>query len=153
MTQQQRDIKRKLAVLQYAQECGNVALAARHFGIFTAVLLPLEAGLRGARRDRAHQQEALPDQHGPAHAAGDRGEGPPLRRSYHFGPRRIAWYLQRYHGITVSNNGVYGVLARAGLSRLPANCRKRSLVSKRYEKQVLRPPRPGRRQVPTVQEG
>jgi ssDNA-binding replication factor A large subunit len=33
MTQQQRDIKRKLAVLRYADECGSVALTARHFGI------------------------------------------------------------------------------------------------------------------------
>ena len=33
MTQQQRDIKRKLVVLQHAQESGNVALTARRFGI------------------------------------------------------------------------------------------------------------------------
>ncbi len=33
MTQQQRDIKRKLAALRYAEECGNVALTARRFGI------------------------------------------------------------------------------------------------------------------------
>ena len=33
MTQQQRDIKRKLAVLQDARESGNVALTARRFGI------------------------------------------------------------------------------------------------------------------------
>lgn len=33
MTQQQRDIKRKLAVLRYAEECGNVALAARRYGV------------------------------------------------------------------------------------------------------------------------
>lgn len=33
MTQGQRDIKRKLASLQDANESGNVALTARHFGI------------------------------------------------------------------------------------------------------------------------
>lgn len=33
MTQQQRDIKRKLAVLEYAKQCGNVARTCRHFGI------------------------------------------------------------------------------------------------------------------------
>src|SRR5664280_516962 len=32
MAQQQRDIKRKLAVLQHAHESGNVALTARRFG-------------------------------------------------------------------------------------------------------------------------
>jgi hypothetical protein len=33
MTQQQRDIKRRLAALRYAKECGNVALTARRFGV------------------------------------------------------------------------------------------------------------------------
>ena len=33
MTQKQRDIKRKLAVLEYARESGNVAETSRHFGI------------------------------------------------------------------------------------------------------------------------
>ena len=59
-----------------------------------------------------------------------------LRRTYHFGPVRIAWYLERYHGLRVSSSGVYRALQRHGLSRLPANCRKRSIVSLRYEKQV-----------------
>ena len=33
MTQQQRDIKRKLAVLEYAGQTGNVAKTCRHFAI------------------------------------------------------------------------------------------------------------------------
>ena len=33
MTTQERDIKRKLAVLKYAEGVGNIALACRHFGI------------------------------------------------------------------------------------------------------------------------
>jgi hypothetical protein len=33
MTQQQRDIRRELAVLRSAEECGHVAPTARHFGI------------------------------------------------------------------------------------------------------------------------
>jgi len=33
MTTQERDIKRKLAVLRYAEEAGNIALACRRFGI------------------------------------------------------------------------------------------------------------------------
>jgi transposase InsO family protein len=49
---------------------------------------------------------------------------------------RIAWYLERYHGLRVSSSGVYRALVRNGLSRLPGNCRKRSIVSLRYEKHV-----------------
>jgi len=59
-----------------------------------------------------------------------------LRRTYHFGPVQIAWYLERYHGIRVSSSGVCRALLRNGLSRLPGNCRRRSIVSLRYEKQV-----------------
>ena len=28
-----------------------------------------------------------------------------LRRTYHLGPIRIVWYLERYHGITISKAG------------------------------------------------
>jgi hypothetical protein len=45
--------------------------------------------------------------------------------------------MQRYHGVRVSSNGVYGVLKRNGLNCLPQHQRKRSLEPfKRYEKQV-----------------
>ena len=33
MTDAQRDIKRKMKVLEYAKECGNVAKTCRYFGI------------------------------------------------------------------------------------------------------------------------
>lgn len=33
MTQAQRDIRRKLKVLEYARDCGNIAKACRYFGI------------------------------------------------------------------------------------------------------------------------
>jgi len=33
MTQAERDIKRKLKVLNYAKEKGNIAKTCRHFGI------------------------------------------------------------------------------------------------------------------------
>jgi transposase InsO family protein len=136
MTQQQRDIKRKLAVLRFAQEYGNVALTARHFGISRQCYYRWKHAFE--ERGEAGLINKKPC---PVNVA---LRTPPeieeqilhLRRTYHFGPRRIAWYLQRYHGLAISNHGVYGVLKRAGLSRLPGNCRKRSIISKRYEKQV-----------------
>jgi transposase InsO family protein len=60
-----------------------------------------------------------------------------LRQNYHLGQLRISWYLKRYHDIKVSASGVYSVLKRNGLNRLPKNLRKRSLPPfKRYEKQI-----------------
>lgn len=60
-----------------------------------------------------------------------------LRSIYYLGQLRISWYLSRYHGIKVTSGGVYSVLKRAGLNRLPQHQRKRSIEPfKRYEKQV-----------------
>jgi transposase InsO family protein len=59
-----------------------------------------------------------------------------LRRKYHLGPIRIVWYLARYHDIRISDAGVYRILKRNGLNRLPRDTRMRKLHTKRYQKQV-----------------
>jgi hypothetical protein len=46
-----------------------------------------------------------------------------LRQHYHFGPRKIAMYLARYHDITISPSGVWRILKRldmTGCGRLSA---------------------------------
>jgi transposase len=60
-----------------------------------------------------------------------------LRRHYHLGPAKIAMYLARYHDVTISVSGVWRILKRLGLNRLPASQRYRrhNLRWKRYEKQ------------------
>jgi len=136
MTQEQRDIKRKLEALRYAEECGNVALTARRFGISRQCFYIWkrryeklgEAGLVNKSPCPVNMPLRMP--------AEVEEKILHLGRTYHFGPVRIAWYLERYHGIRVSGSGVYRALVRNGLSRLPGNCRKRSIVRLRYEKQV-----------------
>ena len=44
-----------------------------------------------------------------------------IRRNYYRGPLRISWYLDRYHGIQVSDDGVRNVFKRHNLNRLPRN--------------------------------
>ena len=46
-----------------------------------------------------------------------------LRQTYHFGPHKIAMYLRRYHELVVSVSGIWRILRRLGLSRLPASQR------------------------------
>lgn len=59
-----------------------------------------------------------------------------LRQYYHFGPSRIRMYLHRYHAIALSQAGIWRVLKRAGVSRLPSNMRYRRREERfqRYEK-------------------
>jgi transposase InsO family protein len=60
-----------------------------------------------------------------------------LRQNYHFGPFKIAMYLKRYHDISVSQSGVWRILRRLDLSRLPTSQRYKRHKErwKRYEKQ------------------
>ena len=60
-----------------------------------------------------------------------------LRRTYHLGPIRIVWYLERYHGITMSNAGVYRILWRHGLNRLPSRVGRRTVHTHRYTSRFL----------------
>jgi len=59
-----------------------------------------------------------------------------LRQTYHFGPQRIMWYLQRYHGVETSCSTIYRTLIRNGLRRLPKNVGRRAVHTRRYAKQV-----------------
>ena len=136
MTDEGRDIQRKFKVLQHAEKIGNARKACRYFGVGrssfyrwrAAYQKDGEAGLRNAK--------SIPKN--PAN------QTPPeivekvlyLRRKYHLGPIRIVWYLARYHEINISDAGVYRILKRNGLNRLPRGTRMRKLHTKRYQKQV-----------------
>jgi transposase InsO family protein len=59
-----------------------------------------------------------------------------LRTSYHIGPAKISMYLKRYHDIEISISGVWRILKRVDLSRLPASQRyqRHDRKWKRHEK-------------------
>ena len=59
-----------------------------------------------------------------------------LRSNYQIGALRIAFYLDRYHGIKISESTVTRVLRAHGVSKLPKSAPKRALHSKRYAKTV-----------------
>ena len=59
-----------------------------------------------------------------------------LRSTYQIGALRIAFYLDRYHGIKLSESTVTRVLRAHGVSKLPKSAPKRALHSKRYAKTV-----------------
>ena len=65
-----------------------------------------------------------------------------LREHYHFGPTKISMYLKRYHDVEISPSGVWRILKRLDLNRLPSSQRykRHERRWKRYEK-----PQPGHR--------
>jgi transposase InsO family protein len=138
-----RGAARRLAIIRHAQEVtGNVSLTCRYFGITRqAFYIWLrryeEQGLEGLR-DRSRRPHTSPN----ATKAEVVGKIVYLRRNYHFGPHKISMYLKRYHDVEVSPSGVWRILRRLDMSRLPASQRYRRHVDrwKRYEK-----PLPGHR--------
>jgi transposase InsO family protein len=136
MTQAQRDINRKLRVLSYAQQIGNVSKACRYFGVGRQSFYEWKKAY--ADKGEAGLINSKPCPRNPALRT------PPaieekvlhLRRTYHLGQTRISWYLERNHGIKISSSCVYLILVRHGMNRLPKNAKKRTLLTHRYEKQV-----------------
>ena len=57
-----------------------------------------------------------------------------LRKEYQLGSWRIKWYLERYHDVQISESSVYRILKRFGVERLHKKAARRSLHSKRYNK-------------------
>jgi transposase len=125
-------------VLQHAEEVsGNVAATCCYYGISRNVFY---------RWKRRYEDEGL-------EGLKDRSSAPlycptvthpdivekiiHLRQHYHFGPMKIRIYLKRYHDVEISASGVWRILKRLGMNRLPASQRYKRHTGrwKRYEKQ------------------
>lgn len=134
----ERRAKHKLAVLRHAEEVsGSVAATCRYYGITRTCFY------KWRKRYEQEGFEGLKDRSSVPHRSPN-ATSPEviekilwLRRQYHFGPHKIAMYLQRYHEIRISPSGVWRILNKVGLSRLPASQRykRKETRWKRYEKQ------------------
>jgi transposase InsO family protein len=136
-----RNAARRLAIIRHAEEVtGNVALTCRYYGItrqsyYVWLRRYEELGLDGLR-DRSSRPQVSPK----ATREEVVGKIIYLRQHYHFGPHKIAMYLKRYHEIGISPSGVWRILRRLDMSRLPTSQRYKRHKErwKRYEK-----PQPG----------
>jgi transposase len=132
-----KNAARRLAIIRHAREVtGNVAMTCRYYGIsrqvFYTWLRRYEAeGLAGLR-DRSKRPAHCPHET-PAEVV---AKIIYLRQNYHFGPAKISMYLKRYHDVEISNSGVWRILKRVDLNRLPASQRyqRKDRKWKRYEK-------------------
>jgi transposase InsO family protein len=138
-----RGAARRLAIIRHAQEVtGNVSATCRYFGITR------QAFYKWLRRYEEHGLEGLRERSRRPHTSPSAtkteivGKIIYLREHYHFGPHKISMYLKRYHDVQISPSGVWRILKRLEMSRLPASQRYKRHVErwKRYEK-----PLPGHR--------
>jgi transposase InsO family protein len=133
----------RFKILQQATEAPrNVARTSRYFGISRKTYY------KWKRRYDEHREAGLCDRPRTPHPSPRStprevvGKILYLRQTYHFGPRRIADYLKRFHAVSLAMSSVHRILRRHGMHRLPANLKHRphGVRWKRYEK-----PQPGHR--------
>ena len=132
-----QEIGHKLKVLRHGTSTGNVSYSCRFWGISRDTFYRWKKNYE--ERGETGLINSKPCQENPTLRVPLEIEEKVLhlRRTYHFGPAKISWYLKRYLQMNVSMTGVYGVLCRHGLNRLPRNLRKRhSATVMRYEKPV-----------------
>jgi len=132
----------RFRMLQHAAGTGNVSRTCRHFGISRKTFYKwkgrFDADGQAALGDRSRAPHCSPR----ATPADVVSKILYLRQRYHFGPGKIAAYLQRFHAITIATASVHRVLQKRGMNRLPANQKHRRPHQRwhRYEK-----PQPGHR--------
>ncbi len=125
--QAQRDIARKLKVLEHAKVSGNISFTCRHFGVSRETFYQWKQAYSAQGEVGLVSSKPCPENPKLRTPASVEEKILHLRRTYHFGQLRISWYLSCYHGIQISAGGVYQVLKRHGLNRLPHRQRKRHI--------------------------
>ena len=111
--------------MRHAEEVtGNVAVTCRYYGISRQAFYKWLPPLRGRRvwtglRDRSSGRGTARTRPRTEVV----GKIIYLRQNYHFGPPKIAMYLKRYHDVEISASGVWRILKRLDLNRLPASQR------------------------------
>jgi len=136
-TEQTRLVAWRLKIVQQARaEPRNVARTCRHFGISR------QAFYKWKRRYAEHGDAGLADRprrpkHSPRATAKEVvSKILYLRQTYHFGPGKIADYLQRFHQCSIATSSVHRILGAHDMNRLPANQKHRPHKKRwqRYEK-------------------
>jgi len=137
--EQLRKVRHRLAVIRHAEEVtGNVAATCRYYGISRQCFYKWLHRYEELGEDGLRDGSSRPLRSPNATSNEVVGKIIYLRQNYHFGPQKISMYLARYHDVAVSPSGVWRILKRLDMSRLPASQRykRHDRRWKRYEKQL-----------------
>jgi len=129
-------VRRKLMVLNYARETGKVIKTCREFEVPRSSFYQWKKVYDSEGKAGLCRKKPIAYHHPKQLSPETIEKTLHLRKTYNFGPQRIAWYLERYHGITDSCSSVYRTLARNGVNQLQKNVGRRSIHTRRYAKKV-----------------
>ena len=128
-------LRLKLTVLEYAKYFG-VTEACREFNVPRSSFYRWKQSYEQEGRAGLSRKKPIAYSHPRKTAPEVIEKILELRSAYQIGALRITFYLERYHGIKISESTVTRVLRAHGMSRLPKTAPKRALHSKRYAKTV-----------------
>ena len=95
MTSDQREIRRKLRILEHAEKVGDVSKTCRYFGIARASFYRWRAAYQKRGEGGLINGKPIPKWHANRTPPAVEEKVLHLRRKYHLGPIRIVWYLER----------------------------------------------------------
>lgn len=110
MNQGQKDIARKKRVLDDAEVCLNVNKACRHFGLTRSNFYLWRNAFGKNGNVGLINRKSVARSHLQQTPGAIVEKVLHVRHTYHLGPIRIVWYLQRYNDIKISCAGVYRIL-------------------------------------------
>lgn len=113
----QREIQRKMRILRHAEETGHISKTCRYFGIGRSSFYRWKAAFSKDGEEGLVNRPPVPKWRANRTPIEIEEKVLHLRRKYRLGPMRIVWYLERYHGIKISDATVSRMLKRHG-----ANC-------------------------------
>ena len=112
MAKDQQKIRRNLRILDHAAASGDVSKTSRYFGIGRASFYRLRYALADHGEAGLANKRSVPHNHPNRTPEAVPEKVLHLRRESHLGPIRIVWYLERYHGLKISDAGVYPSASR-----------------------------------------
>ena len=128
-------VRLKLVVLELAEQLG-VTNACREFNVPRASFYRWKQKYEKGGHSGLYRERPIAYHH-PRRTSPEVVEKiPAIRREHQIGALRIRYYLDRYHGIKISESTVSRVLKAHGLSRLPKSAPKRALHTQLYAKTV-----------------
>lgn len=128
-------IRFKLAVLEYANHLGATK-ACKEFNVPRSTFYNWKKKYDNEGRSGLYRKKPVAYSH-PRKTSPEVVEKIlELRTEYQIGALRISYYLDRYHGIKISESTVSRILRSNGLGRLPKTAPRRALHTKRYAKKV-----------------
>lgn len=129
-------IRRKMFIVLYAKEARNISKVCQEFGVPRSSFYRWKKAFEKGGIECLIRKKPIAKSHPRQLPSEVVDKILHLRRTYHLGPQRITWYLERYHGVETSCSSVYRVLVRNGLRRLPRKVGRRAIHTRRYAKQV-----------------